>query len=52
MATVILGAVNRAKVQAGTKPVPVVFLGEQLRGRFPEVGTSGTRPGAGGLCIW
>ena len=37
MATVILVAVDRAKVQAGTKHgtshlVPVVFLGEQLRG--------------------
>ena len=37
MATVILVAVDRAKVQAGTKHgtshlVPVVFLREQLRG--------------------
>jgi len=37
MATVILVAVDRAEVQAGTKRgtshlVPVVFLGEQLRG--------------------
>ena len=37
MATVILVAVDRAEVQAGTKAgtshlVPVVFLGEQLRG--------------------
>ena len=37
MATVILVAVDRAEVQAGTKHgmshlVPVVFLGEQLRG--------------------
>ena len=37
MATVILVAVDRAEVQAGTKGgmshlVPIVFLGEQLRG--------------------
>lgn len=55
MATVILVAVDRAKVQAGTKHgtshlVPVVFLGEQLRGGSLG-GTSGSRPGAGGLCI-
>ena len=37
MATVILGAVDRAELKAGTKGgtsnlVPVVFLGKQLRG--------------------